>query len=157
MTLLSLFPRRCIVCMEIHLRGLVCDRGHLVCRSCMRSYINSYEAGPLLCPLNNIHMGKDRCTSDSYKLSKIKRYSGGHWDDFYDKYKQSTSTIILYGMQKLYMCPQCGYGPVLKTGCDDLLRHHYFYSYSDNSCRRCHWFSPSIHDWKSWTGCYSED
>lgn len=158
------FPRKCIICAELHIRGMVCSNGHLICKSCTQSYVISYDSGPLLCPMNNIHMNEQRCISDSYRLSKVKKYSDFYWDDFYEKYKLSMNTSVVYDIKKLYMCPQCGYGPVMKTGCDDLLRHHgipikddSYYVYYDNSCRRCYWFSSSIHEWSTWNKCYSED
>jgi hypothetical protein len=44
------------------------------------------------------------------------------------------------------MCARCFYGPVDKTGCDNLSTHHNSYGNS-NACPRCHWFASNFNSW----------
>eukprot|EP00490_Sorites_sp_Unknown_P025547 CAMPEP_0114688316 /NCGR_PEP_ID=MMETSP0191-20121206/63346_1 /TAXON_ID=126664 /ORGANISM="Sorites sp." /LENGTH=1102 /DNA_ID=CAMNT_0001975657 /DNA_START=40 /DNA_END=3348 /DNA_ORIENTATION=+ len=56
---------------------------------------------------------------------------------------------------RAYQCASCGYGPIDHFACGDLEAHHGEQMGTgeiNNSCPRCQWFSPDIHDWQPWDG-----
>jgi hypothetical protein len=68
------------------------------------------------------------------------------------QFRNSTGNYI-----GVFMCPDCGFGPIDKKACDDMQAHHFQRkgdTYIDNSCPMCHFFGNDIRSWKKWDGSF---
>ena len=73
-----------------------------------------------------------------------------------EKAREEFAAALRRDLPNMRQCKQCGYGPVDHGWCSDLRTHHGNHigrgGQIDNSCAKCHWFSPRISDWPAWDG-----
>lgn len=155
-------PRTCIVCLQLRIDGVRCSRGHLVCGHCAKEVVKHYETGPLLCPNNNPH-ASPRCVSESYAPKRLKRFATEYWSGFLERYRRYQQWDRDFGVSRLRMCRKCGLGPVVNTGCSDLMLNHHRRTregskvfHWNNACPRCGWFALHAEEWPWWDGRYHE-
>ena len=57
---------------------------------------------------------------------------------------------------KVYQCPECGYGPIIRNNCYNLLTHHGQQRHGEgrasNACPSCKFFSADASNWDPWDG-----
>jgi hypothetical protein len=172
----------CVICLEPASDGVKCANGHHTCDECLSNYITitwneidhiSGEIPDVICSANEcdaIFSVRDiarRASDDALDLYQLKRRTAVEGIAMAKAAEIARSAAnakeaeiemvrqqLILDMPRALMCPECNYGPVDFSHCDDLAAHHGELTQQgtriSNACPNCGFFASTRHQWIPW-------
>ena len=166
----------CMCCLgelENDVKYILCNRKHIICSACMHSVSSTLVLNMdtddfvFACPVRE-------CSGavPYYELAKLDDGMNllRQWNHtqsmklalkIIEDDKNSAVTRLYFskfdGTYLAYQCSECHYGPMIYSGCTDLLTHHMQYNHindiaNDNRCPKCGHLHTNIDDMNRWDG-----